>query len=203
MTLVMFGAVLVDRPALSVRNLAIAAIIVLAREPEALLGPSFQMSFGAVAALAAFVPMLQWGRSRRSIERVVGNRLAMARRPCAGAGDDDPCREHRDRAIRRLSLPDAQSLRPCRQRPRAAARLAGGDALGGAGRSRLSVRARSPRLAGDGGGRLPGSRRVRMGRKFRRLDGGDSGFGDRRSGAAQRGAPRRRALRVVAADVSR
>lgn len=62
MTLVMFGAVLVDRPALSVRNLAIAAIVVLAREPEALLGPSFQMSFGAVAALAAFVPLLQWGR---------------------------------------------------------------------------------------------------------------------------------------------
>ena len=35
MTLVMFGAVLVDRPALTMRNLAIAAIVVLAREPEA------------------------------------------------------------------------------------------------------------------------------------------------------------------------
>jgi competence protein ComEC len=58
MSLVMFGAVLVDRPALSVRNLTISAIVVLAREPEALLGPSFQMSFGAVAALAAFVPAL-------------------------------------------------------------------------------------------------------------------------------------------------
>lgn len=60
MTLVMFGAVLVDRPALSIRNLSIAAIIVLAREPEALLGPSFQMSFGAVAAMMALVPLLQW-----------------------------------------------------------------------------------------------------------------------------------------------
>lgn len=54
MTLVMLGAILVDRAALSMRNLALAAIIVLLREPDALLGPSFQMSFGAVAALIAF-----------------------------------------------------------------------------------------------------------------------------------------------------
>ncbi|EIM29690.1 ComEC/Rec2-related protein [Microvirga lotononidis] len=58
MTLVMFGAILVDRPALSIRNLSIAALIVLAREPEALLGPSFQMSFGAVAAMMALVPLM-------------------------------------------------------------------------------------------------------------------------------------------------
>ncbi len=54
MTLTMLGAILVDRPALSMRNLALAAIIALAREPEGLLGPSFQMSFGAVAGLIAF-----------------------------------------------------------------------------------------------------------------------------------------------------
>lgn len=60
MTLVMFGAVLADRPALSIRNLSVAAIIVLAREPEALLGPSFQMSFSAVAAMMALVPLMQW-----------------------------------------------------------------------------------------------------------------------------------------------
>jgi competence protein ComEC len=59
MTLVMFGAVLVDRPALSLRNLSLAALIVLAREPETLLGPSFQMSFGAVAALVALAAWLQ------------------------------------------------------------------------------------------------------------------------------------------------
>lgn len=58
MTLVMFGAVLVDRPALSIRNLSMAALIVLTREPEALLGPSFQMSFAAVAAMMAFVPLM-------------------------------------------------------------------------------------------------------------------------------------------------
>ncbi len=59
MTLSMLGAILVDRPALSMRNLALAAIIVLLREPEALLGPSFQMSFGAVAALIAFAERWQ------------------------------------------------------------------------------------------------------------------------------------------------
>lgn len=53
MTLIMLGAILVDRPALSMRNLALAAVIALAREPEGLLGPSFQMSFGAVAGLIA------------------------------------------------------------------------------------------------------------------------------------------------------
>ncbi|MCO5093262.1 ComEC/Rec2 family competence protein [Bosea sp. (in: a-proteobacteria)] len=63
MTLVMLGAILVDRTALSMRNLAIAAMIVLLREPDALLGPSFQMSFGAVAALIAFAERWE-GRER-------------------------------------------------------------------------------------------------------------------------------------------
>ena len=53
MILVMLGAVLADRPALSMRNLAISAIVVLLREPETVMGPSFQMSFAAVAALIA------------------------------------------------------------------------------------------------------------------------------------------------------
>jgi competence protein ComEC len=75
MTLVMFGAVLADRPALSIRNLSIAAIIVLAREPEALLGPSFQMSFGAVAAMMALVPLMhrqrEDGAPSALIEKIV------------------------------------------------------------------------------------------------------------------------------------
>lgn len=66
MTLVMLGAILADRPALSMRNLAIAALIVLALEPDSLLGPSFQMSFGAVAALIAFA---EWSRSRQRADR--------------------------------------------------------------------------------------------------------------------------------------
>ncbi|PSC04444.1 competence protein ComEC [Alsobacter soli] len=53
MTLVLLGAILVDRPALSMRNLAIAAILILLIEPESVLAPGFQMSFAAVAALIA------------------------------------------------------------------------------------------------------------------------------------------------------
>lgn len=54
MTLVMFGAILCDRPALAMRNLAISGLIILALRPETVLGPSFQMSFGAVAGLVAY-----------------------------------------------------------------------------------------------------------------------------------------------------
>lgn len=61
MILVMLGAVLADRPALAMRNLAISALITLAREPETLLGPSFQMSYAAVVGLVAFA---EWRRDR-------------------------------------------------------------------------------------------------------------------------------------------
>lgn len=65
MTLVMLGAILVDRPAISMRNLAIAALIVMALEPQTILGPSFQMSFAAVAAMvAAHEAWSNWRRTR-------------------------------------------------------------------------------------------------------------------------------------------
>ena len=101
MTLVMFGAVLVDRPALSVRNLTIAALIVLAREPEALLGPSFQMSFGAVAALDGFRAGAATGRRIAAHGQPRSRRAAVGRRRTrVGLGDDHVRREHRDRAFR-------------------------------------------------------------------------------------------------------
>lgn len=54
MLAVMFIAILVDRPALTMRNLAIAALIILVLFPEAALTASFQMSFLAVMGLLAF-----------------------------------------------------------------------------------------------------------------------------------------------------
>ncbi len=48
---VMFAAVLLDRRALTLRSVAIAALIVLVHRPETLLSPGFQMSFAATAAL--------------------------------------------------------------------------------------------------------------------------------------------------------
>ncbi|WP_245706298.1 ComEC/Rec2 family competence protein [Ruegeria marina] len=53
MVAVMLGAVLVDRRALSLRSLSVAALVVLLLRPEALLGPGFQMSFAATVALVA------------------------------------------------------------------------------------------------------------------------------------------------------
>lgn len=55
-------AVLVDRPALSMRSLALAAAILLILRPEAVTEPGFQMSFAAVAALVA---VAEWQSSRR------------------------------------------------------------------------------------------------------------------------------------------
>lgn len=51
MVAVMLGAVLLDRQALTLRSVAIAALIVMGLRPESLLNPGFQMSFAAVIAL--------------------------------------------------------------------------------------------------------------------------------------------------------
>ena len=53
MVAVMLIAVLLGRRALTLRAVAIAAIIVLVWQPEALVGPGFQMSFAATTALVA------------------------------------------------------------------------------------------------------------------------------------------------------
>ena len=53
MVLVALGALVIGRRALTLRAVAIAAIIVLSLRPEALTGPGFQMSFAATTALVA------------------------------------------------------------------------------------------------------------------------------------------------------
>ena len=55
MTAVVLIAVLVDRRAITFRTLAVAAMIVLTIAPEALVHPSFQMSFAATLGLVALV----------------------------------------------------------------------------------------------------------------------------------------------------
>ncbi len=58
--------VMAGREAMTVRNLALAGIIVLVMAPEAVMGPSFQMSFAAtlvlVAGAARLVPQLEASR---------------------------------------------------------------------------------------------------------------------------------------------
>ncbi len=54
MVAIIFIAVILNRPALSLRNLAIAALLILAAMPESLSDAGFHMSFAATAALIAF-----------------------------------------------------------------------------------------------------------------------------------------------------
>ncbi len=64
MIAIVFLAILADRPALSLRNLAIAALIILLLQPEAAIQAGFQMSFLAVLGLAAFFEA--WAEFRRT-----------------------------------------------------------------------------------------------------------------------------------------
>lgn len=60
MVAVMLLAILADRRALSLRALALAALIILLRRPESVTEPGFQMSFAATAAL--ILSAGPWGR---------------------------------------------------------------------------------------------------------------------------------------------
>ncbi len=61
MTAVVLVAVLIDRPAFTLRSVALAAMIVLALRPESLTEAGFQMSFAATTALIA---TFEWLRGR-------------------------------------------------------------------------------------------------------------------------------------------
>jgi competence protein ComEC len=55
-------AVILDRPALTMRNVALAAMVILVAAPESLFDPSFEMSFAAVIALVA---LYEWLSKRK------------------------------------------------------------------------------------------------------------------------------------------
>lgn len=59
MACVAFGAILIDRPAISMRGLALAAFLVVLIFPESVLEPGFQMSFAATMALVALFEMMK------------------------------------------------------------------------------------------------------------------------------------------------
>lgn len=59
MTAVVLGAVLVDRPALTLRAVALAATIILLFRPESLVEAGFQMSFAATTALVVVFDLLR------------------------------------------------------------------------------------------------------------------------------------------------
>jgi competence protein ComEC len=66
---IMFLAVMLDRPALALRNVALAALAILLVWPESLFDPGFQMSFAAVVAL---VSAYEWLRQREEERGAVG-----------------------------------------------------------------------------------------------------------------------------------
>ena len=61
MSAIFYVAILFDRRALSLRNVAIAAAVIILIAPEAVANPGFQMSFAAVTALIAFY---EWASAR-------------------------------------------------------------------------------------------------------------------------------------------
>ena len=70
MALVAFGAVLADRRAISLRNVALAAMLVLLLRPEAAAGAGFQMSFMAVTVLVAAYGWLDARRRADALARL-------------------------------------------------------------------------------------------------------------------------------------
>lgn len=81
---VMLVALLFDRAAITMRNLAIAALIVLAISPHEVVGPSFQMSFAATAVLIGAYGA--WSRRRAARPRPAYRPYGPARRIFLKAG---------------------------------------------------------------------------------------------------------------------
>ncbi|MBA8822043.1 competence protein ComEC [Ochrobactrum sp. P6BS-III] len=79
MIAVMLSALLFDRAALSMRNVAVAGVVTIAISPHEILGPSFQMSYSATAALIAGYAW--WGARKAKKLQHVERRAAS---PAAG-----------------------------------------------------------------------------------------------------------------------
>jgi competence protein ComEC len=62
---VAFIAILLDRRAISLRSLALAALLILVSEPEVVVQPGFEMSFCATASLVALAEI--WPRATRPV----------------------------------------------------------------------------------------------------------------------------------------
>ncbi|MEN0088076.1 MAG: ComEC/Rec2 family competence protein [Pseudomonadota bacterium] len=74
----MLAALLLDRRAISLRNVAVAAAVVLVMQPHAIFLAGFQMSFAAVASLVACYRT--WGRARDHADRLRDSGLPLNRR---------------------------------------------------------------------------------------------------------------------------
>ncbi len=124
MVAVVLIGVMCDRPALTLRTLTVAALIVLALTPEAVVHPSFQMSFAATLALvAAYAHGLPWGADAELLTLRPNGAVGRAadRRPDPGV----PCGRARDHALRGLPFPPVGAVRRAGKSARHARRVAG------------------------------------------------------------------------------
>jgi len=110
MIAIVLVGVLVDRPSVTFRTLTVAALGVLLLAPEALVHPSFQMSFAATLALVAgYQQGLPWMTA--GADTPLGAHRALGRRLASRRGDRVAARRHRDHSVRGLSLPPHLDLR--------------------------------------------------------------------------------------------
>lgn len=72
MTVLVFLAIIFDRPAITLRTLALAALVILILSPENLVNISFQMSFAALIALVAFYEYVRNTQRKRNARRTFG-----------------------------------------------------------------------------------------------------------------------------------
>ncbi len=148
MTLLVLAGIMLGRPALTLRTLAIAALIVLAAAPATLLDPGTQMSFAATLALVAAHEAF----GRRLINSVGATHAG--RRPraalCRGAAADLAGRRAGDRALRRLPFPAPRTVQPAGQSRRCAAGIADRHAVRAVRRAAAAVRLGRTGMVGHG-----------------------------------------------------
>jgi len=163
MTAVVLIAVIVDRRAITFRTLALAAIVVLVLAPEALVHPSFQMSFaearsGRAGSDRHAAPVCNAGEFRGRESRAVG--WARAHDSHAGFTRRRPCHH----TVCRFSFSPGDAVWRAGQSGRHAGRLRCRDARGHAGTSRHALRLRRLLLVADGYWHRLDDRRDRVGR---------------------------------------
>ena len=78
---VMLLAVLMDRRAITMRSVAVSALVIMMFDPKSLLSPGFQMSFAAVAALVAGYEAVDRWRLRRVVTYGPGREIGWWLRP--------------------------------------------------------------------------------------------------------------------------
>jgi competence protein ComEC len=127
----MLLGVVADRPALSMRAVAIAALLILAFVPDEIVNPGFQMSFAAVIGLIALaewaasrprrdepkIRVLRWlGRSRRYVLGMLATSL-VATLATRRSRSITSIARHRIRCLRTCSPSRSSPSSSCRLQP--------------------------------------------------------------------------------------